>query len=85
MIYRITFRIVIQFYQSLRNEKPNLDKEIESGNLATIREWLNQKIHQKGRLLSAPDLVKEVTGENLNPTVFLNYIKNKYRAIYRLS
>ena len=74
-----------QFYQTLIDEKPDLDKEIESGNLATIREWLNQKIHQKGRLLSVPELIKEVTGDNLNPTVFLNYLKTKYRTIYRLN
>ena len=74
-----------QFYQTLIDEKPDLGKEIESGNLATIREWLNQKIHQKGRLLSVPELIKEVTGDNLNPTVFLNYVKTKYRTIYRLN
>ncbi|MZG54120.1 MAG: carboxypeptidase M32 [Nitrospinae bacterium] len=74
-----------QFYQTLIDEKPDLGKEIESGNLATIREWLNQKIHQKGRLLSVPELIKEVTGDNLNPTVFLNYLKTKYRTIYRLN
>ena len=74
-----------QFYQTLNEEKPDLDKHIESGNLATIREWLNQKIHQKGRLLSVPELIKEVAGDNLNPTVFLNYLKNKYKTIYRLN
>ena len=73
-----------QFYQTLNDEKPDLDKLIESGNLATIREWLNQKIHQKGRLLTVPDLIKEVTGDNLNPNIFLNYLKNKYRKIYNL-
>jgi len=36
-------------------------------------------------LLSVPDLVKQVTGENLNPDNFLDYLKNKYRQIYRLN
>ena len=74
-----------QFYQSLIGEKPDLDTEIESGNLAAIRDWLNQKIHQKGRLLSVSKLIKEVTGDSLNPTLFLNYLKNKYKTIYRLN
>ena len=65
--------------QTLLADKPQLEKIIESGNLAIIREWLKQKIHKKGRLLSVPDLVKEVTGEGLNPTVFLKYLKQKYR------
>ena len=71
--------------QTLLKDKPGLEKIIESGNLAIIREWLKQKIHEKGRLLSAPDLVQEVTGEELNPTVFLKYLKQKYKKIYRLN
>ncbi len=74
-----------QFYETLKQEKPDLENEIESGNLAIIREWLNQKIHQKGRLLSVPELVKQVTGDELNPEIFLNYLKNKYRKIYRIN
>ena len=65
-------------------EKPDLEGEIESGNLGTVREWLNQKIHQKGRLFSVSELVNQVTGDNLNPTVFLDYLNTKYRKIYRL-
>ena len=74
-----------QFYQTLLKDKPGLEKIIESGNLAIIREWLKQKIHEKGRLLSVPDLVQEVTGEELNPTIFLKYLKQKYKKIYRLN
>jgi len=74
-----------QFYKTLQQEKPDLESEIISGNLATIRQWLNQKIHEKGRLLSVADLVKQVTGDDLNPTVFLDYLKKKYRKIYRLN
>jgi carboxypeptidase Taq len=74
-----------QFYQTLQQEIPDLDNEIKSGNLATIRQWLNQKIHEKGRLFSVADLVKQVTGDDLNPTVFLDYLKNKYRKIYKLN
>ena len=73
-----------QFYQILQKEKPGLEKEIESGNLTIIREWLNQKIHKKGRLLSVSELVNQVTGDSLNPTVFLDYLNTKYRKIYKL-
>jgi carboxypeptidase Taq len=74
-----------QFYQTLQQEKPDLENEIKSGNLSTIRQWLNHKIHEKGRLLSVANLVKQVTGDDLNPTVFLDYLKKKYRKIYRLN
>ncbi len=74
-----------QFYKTLQQEKPDLENEIKTGNLATIRQWLNKKIHEKGRLHSVDDLVKQVTGDDLNPAVFLDYLKKKYRKIYRLN
>ncbi len=74
-----------QFYQALKRAKPDFEKQIEMGNLAPVRDWLRIKIHQQGRLLSVPKLVKQVTGETLNPEIFLDYLKNKYRQIYRLN
>jgi len=74
-----------QFYQALIRAEPGIEKQIEMGNLAPVREWLGIQIHQQGRLLSVPALVKRVTGENLNPDHFLDYLKNKYRQIYRLN
>ncbi len=74
-----------QFYQALIQAQPDIEKHVEAGNLASVRDWLGIQIHQQGRLLSVPDLVKKVTGENLNPESFLDYLKNKYRQIYRLN
>lgn len=74
-----------QFYQALLKAQPDMEKQVEAGNLAPVRDWLGTQIHQQGRLLSVPALVKQVTGENLNPEIFLDYLKNKYRKIYRLN
>jgi carboxypeptidase Taq len=74
-----------QFYKALTQDNADIDKKIEMGDLAPIREWLGSQIHQQGRLLSVPALVEQVTGENLNPDNFLDYLKNKYRQIYRLN
>ena len=74
-----------QFYQALKQEIPDIEKQVEEGNLALIRGWLGAKIHQQGRLLSVPALVRQVTGENLNPECFIKYLKNKYSQIYRLN
>ncbi len=73
-----------QFYQALLRAKPGVEKQIAAGNMAPVREWLGVQIHQRGRLLSVPDLVERVTGEKLNPDNFLDYLKNKYRQIYQL-
>jgi carboxypeptidase Taq len=74
-----------QFYQALVKANPDIENQVARGDLAPIRNWLGAQIHQQGRLLSVPDLVKQVTGEGLNPDKFLGYLKNKYREIYRLN
>ena len=58
---------------------------IERGNFAFIKTWLNQNIHQQGRLYTPNDLVLKVTGQSLNPDIFINYLKNKYSTIYGLN
>ena len=64
---------------------PELYESIEAGNFVPLREWLREKIHSKGSLLpSGDDLVKEVTGEALNPKVFLNHLTTKYSKLYNL-
>ncbi len=73
-----------QFYQALIRAKPDIENQVGMGNLTPVREWLQVNIHQQGRLLSVPNLVKRVTGEALNPDIFLEYLRNKYRQIYRL-
>ena len=74
-----------QFYQSLFEVNSDMENQIKKGNFKHIRSWLGSQIHQRGKLLSVPDLVKQVTGDVLNPKSFIDYLKNKYRQIYRLN
>ncbi len=73
-----------QFYNAIRKETPDLEQWIRKGEFQSIRQWLSQKIHVKGKLLSTEALLREVTGEVLNPQYFVAYLKNKYHEIYRL-
>lgn len=54
---------------------------MERGELGTILSWLRQNIHQHGSLYWPDELSQKVTGEKLNPSYFLNYLKEKYSQI----
>ncbi|NEW06425.1 carboxypeptidase M32 [Paenibacillus sp. SYP-B3998] len=71
-----------QFTNTLRKELPNFDSLIEEGNLAPIKDWLSDKIYQHGKLLTPNEIVKQVTGEELNPDYLVQYLEEKYKAIY---
>ncbi len=82
--YTLGAMYACQFYNTLLNEQPEVEKNIAAGNFAPIKGWLNEKIHRQGRLYTSQELVQRVTGEALNPDYFIGYLKNKYSEIYAL-
>lgn len=73
-----------QFYQTAKKDILNLEKEIAAGEFKHLREWLREKIHIHGKMFSADQLVREVTGEPLTSQYFIDYLKEKYGEIYNI-
>jgi carboxypeptidase Taq len=71
-----------QFTNTLRKELPNFDSLIEAGNLVPIKDWLSDKIYQYGKMLTPNEIVKKVTGEELNPDYLVQYLEEKYKEVY---
>ncbi|MDQ3046206.1 MAG: carboxypeptidase M32 [Bacteroidota bacterium] len=73
-----------QFYAQAKKEIPDLEMEIEKGNMKPLLNWLKEKVHVHGKFYSAEELCKEITGEKLNFRHFMEYAKSKYAALYDL-
>ncbi|MBP1961837.1 carboxypeptidase M32 [Paenibacillus aceris] len=71
-----------QFTQTLRQELPAFDSLIAEGNLAPIKEWLTEKVYKHGKLLTPNEIIREVTGEELNPDYLVQYLEEKYKSVY---
>lgn len=71
-----------QFTQTLRKELPAFDSLIAEGNLAPIKDWLTEKVYKHGKLLTPNEIIREVTGEDLNPDYLVQYLEEKYKAVY---
>lgn len=82
--YTLGAMYACQFYNALQKDMPDVETKIEQGKFGEIKSWLNEKIHRKGKLYPTPELVRQVTGEPLNPSHFIRYLKEKYQAIYKL-
>ena len=74
-----------QLYNSAKKEIPDLEDKIKSGNLIPLKEWLNEKVHKYARSKLPNEIIKDATGEPLNPDYFINYIKEKYSKIYSVT
>jgi len=71
-----------QFTNIMKEDLPDFDLCLIKGDLLPIKEWLNGKIHKYGSSVSASDLIKQISGESLNPQYFLEYLEKKYKTIY---
>jgi carboxypeptidase Taq len=82
--YTIGSFYAAQFYNTALKEIPNLEQQIETGNLKELLSWLRIKIHQHGRLFASDEICEKVTGEKLDFNYFMDYAKKKYSNLYEL-
>lgn len=71
--------------QMLRNMEKETDVwgQVGKGDLSGVSEWLREHIHQYGRLMEPAEIVKQACGE-LDPTVYTDYLTEKYTKLYGL-
>jgi carboxypeptidase Taq len=68
----------------MRRDLPDRDSLVRSGTNAPILEWLRERIHGKGRLLDAPKLIEEATGQAPSTRPLLDYLDTKFGELYDL-
>lgn len=71
-----------QFFEAARSAMPDLDERISRGELTQLREWLRENIHRHGRRYRAGELVKVVSGRELSPQPFVDYLNAKFKSLY---
>ena len=74
-----------QLYNTLKKEFSDIEKDVERGDYARIKEWLLEKVHKRGARYFAEDLMKKICGEGLNPDIYTDYLNKKYSEIYNIS
>jgi carboxypeptidase Taq len=55
---------------------------ITKGNLHGVKQWLTENVYRYGNLYDPADLIKKITGEELNIQPFLSYLNTKYAKLY---
>ena len=66
-----------QIYHQMKKELP-VEKLLEAGNLREIREYLRKNIHQYGKLKDSRQILRDITGEDFNPSYYAAYLEEKY-------
>jgi len=71
-----------QFFAQACADLGVLPDQIACGEFGPLREWLRRQIHQRGSLLPAAELCREVTGRDLSITPFMDHLRGKFGDIY---
>jgi carboxypeptidase Taq len=71
-----------QFFNAAERDLGALEDQFEKGHFAPLKNWLNEKIHSQGQVYRAGALCEAVTGKELNPVHFLNYLDQKFGSLY---
>ena len=72
-----------QFFHKMKEEF-DVDEALEDGKLDKITTWLKENIHQHGGFKNAKELLRDVTGEELNTKYYVDYLTEKYSKLYNL-
>lgn len=67
-----------QFYNAAQKAMPELENNIQNGQLLGLRNWLKENIHHHGKCLTPGELVQQVCGETMNADYLMNYFREKY-------
>lgn len=57
---------------------------VRQGDFREIHEWLRENVHRHGAVYTPGQLIEKVTGEPLNSKYFIEYITEKFTALYNL-
>lgn len=76
--------ISAQLWERINKEIRNLEEQIRKGQFAELREWLRKNIHQYGHKYDPRELVRKVTGNDIDSAAYVRYLTEKYGEIYGL-
>ena len=71
-----------QFFHAAQDDLPSITDDITHGSFENLRNWLTEKIYQHGRKFTTKELVERVTGNEIDITPYIQYLKTKYSKIY---
>jgi carboxypeptidase Taq len=71
-----------QILATIQKDLPNWRKQIEKGNFEPVKNWLIKNVHSYGDLYDPPELIRKITGKELNVQPYLDYLNEKYSKLY---
>lgn len=82
--YALGNLISVQLFEAANQAHPQLEMQIRAGNFTNLLDWLRSNVHRHGSVHEPSDLLQLATGSKLDATPYVNYLTNKFSALYGL-
>jgi carboxypeptidase Taq len=70
-----------QLYQAAGNAIPDLEEQISKGEFEALNHWQSQAIWSWGSYYSIDELMRQATGESLNPGYFIRHLQQRFAPL----
>jgi carboxypeptidase Taq len=76
--YQLGNVISVQIWQRAQAELGDLEGQFARGEFSELREWLREHIYRHGSRYPPRELLQRVTGSDLDPEPYLQYLRSKF-------
>jgi len=76
--YMFGTMLASQFFTAMNKDVTDVSEKVRVGEFKPIMEWLEKNIHSQGSLSPASDLVRKVTGTNIDTEAYKEYLTKKF-------
>jgi carboxypeptidase Taq len=74
--------ISLQIWAAVREAIPDLDAQLETGDLETLSSWLRDNLYSLGRKLTPKETIERLSGSpRIDPDPYLAYLREKLAAL----
>ncbi|MBO0468958.1 carboxypeptidase M32 [Enterococcus sp. DIV0242_7C1] len=82
--YALGYMYAAQLRHAMENDV-EINEVLASDDYSPIKNWLTEHIHQYGASRKPNRLIKDATGEELNPQYLIDYMKSVYYDVYKIN
>jgi carboxypeptidase Taq len=76
--YQLGNVISVQIWDSARAQLGDLEEQFARGEFSPLREWLSEQIYRHGSRYRPQELLRRVTGSDIDPEPYLKYLRAKF-------
>jgi carboxypeptidase Taq len=76
--YQLGNVISVQIWERAESDLGDLEQQFERGEFSPLREWLREQIYRHGSRYPPRELLRRVTGSDLDPEPYLKYLQTKF-------